>query len=116
MLDGANYIGVGPTFPSPTKQFELSQALALVRQVAAEIRLPAFAIGGITSRQRRRRAGGRRFAHRRQLGSRRRRTSRQGGATLCWQCLARYSVEVQPRAGGMMAGLADANRRRTATH
>ena len=48
VLDGANYIGVGPTFPSGTKQFESSPALDFLRAVAAEIRLPAFAIGGIT--------------------------------------------------------------------
>ena len=48
MLDGANYIGVGPTFPSGTKQFEHFPGVELLRAVAAEIRLPAFAIGGIT--------------------------------------------------------------------
>jgi thiamine-phosphate pyrophosphorylase len=48
VLNGANYLGVGPTFPSPTKAFEQFPGLEFVRQVAAEIRLPAFAIGGIT--------------------------------------------------------------------
>jgi len=48
VLDGANYIGVGPTFPSATKQFERFPGVALLRAVAAEIRLPAFAIGGIS--------------------------------------------------------------------
>jgi thiamine-phosphate pyrophosphorylase len=48
VLDGANYIGVGPTFPSATKQFDHFASLDFVRQVAAEISLPAFAIGGIT--------------------------------------------------------------------
>jgi thiamine-phosphate pyrophosphorylase len=47
VLDGANYIGVGPTFPSGTKQFEHFPGVELLRDVAAEIRLPAFAIGGI---------------------------------------------------------------------
>jgi thiamine-phosphate pyrophosphorylase len=47
VLDGANYIGVGPTFPSGTKSFEQFPGLNLLRAVAAEIRLPAFAIGGI---------------------------------------------------------------------
>ncbi len=48
VLNGANYIGVGPTFPSDTKSFAAYPGLALLREVAAEIRLPAFAIGGIT--------------------------------------------------------------------
>jgi thiamine-phosphate pyrophosphorylase len=48
VLDGANYVGVGPTFPSTTKDFANFPGLNLLRQVAAEIRLPAFAIGGIT--------------------------------------------------------------------
>jgi len=46
-LDSANYIGVGPVFASSTKQFEQLAGLDFVRQVAAEIQLPAFAIGGI---------------------------------------------------------------------
>ncbi len=48
VLDGANYIGVGPTFPSGTKRFDNFPGVELVRQVSAEIRLPAFVIGGIT--------------------------------------------------------------------
>jgi thiamine-phosphate pyrophosphorylase len=48
VLDGANYIGCGPTFPSETKQFAEFPGLEFLRQVAAEIALPAFAIGGIT--------------------------------------------------------------------
>ena len=48
VLDGANYIGVGPTFSSGTKQFAKFPGLDLLRAVAAEIRLPAFAIGGVT--------------------------------------------------------------------
>ena len=49
VLDGANYIGVGPTFPSETKQFDEYTGLPLLRAVTADVRLPAFAIGGITS-------------------------------------------------------------------
>ena len=47
VLDGADYIGVGPVFPSGTKQFADYPGVELLRAVAAEIRLPAFAIGGI---------------------------------------------------------------------
>ncbi len=50
VLDGAAYIGVGPTFPSNTKRFAELPGLDLLRAVANEIRLPAFAIGGIHSR------------------------------------------------------------------
>jgi thiamine-phosphate pyrophosphorylase len=49
VLDGANYIGVGPTFASNTKSFAATQltGTGLLRAVADEIRLPAFAIGGV---------------------------------------------------------------------
>jgi len=47
VLAGANYIGVGPTFPSGTKQFAQFTGLDLLRSVASSIRLPSFAIGGI---------------------------------------------------------------------
>lgn len=47
VLAGADYIGVGPVFPSRTKEFSEFVGLELVRSVAAEITLPAFAIGGI---------------------------------------------------------------------
>jgi thiamine-phosphate pyrophosphorylase len=47
ILEGADYIGVGPTFPSRTKQFEALAGLAFVREALAETTLPAFAIGGI---------------------------------------------------------------------
>lgn len=48
VLAGANYIGCGPTFPSGTKAFQQFPGLEFLREVAAEISLPAFAIGGIT--------------------------------------------------------------------
>ncbi len=47
VLDGADYLGVGPTFPSGTKSFESFPGLSFIREVAAEIMLPWFAIGGI---------------------------------------------------------------------
>lgn len=49
VLDGADYLGVGPTFPSGTKTFDEFAGLEFVREVAAEIALPWFAIGGITA-------------------------------------------------------------------
>jgi thiamine-phosphate pyrophosphorylase len=50
VLDGANYLGAGPTFPSRTKEFDDFAGLNYLREVAAEIRLPTFAIGGITAK------------------------------------------------------------------
>jgi thiamine-phosphate pyrophosphorylase len=50
VLDGANYLGCGPTFPSGTKHFVQFPGLNFLRQVTAEISLPAFAIGGISSK------------------------------------------------------------------
>ncbi len=47
VLAGANYLGCGPTFASQTKTFDQFAGLNFLRQVAAEISLPAFAIGGI---------------------------------------------------------------------
>ncbi len=47
VLDGASYLGVGPTFQSDTKNFNEFAGLDYVRAVAAEISLPWFAIGGI---------------------------------------------------------------------
>jgi thiamine-phosphate pyrophosphorylase len=48
VLDGASYIGVGPTFPSGTKHFEEFPGLDFVRQATTETSLPAFVIGGVT--------------------------------------------------------------------
>lgn len=46
-LDGADYLGVGPTFQSATKQFEDFPGLEYGRHIAEWFSLPAFAIGGI---------------------------------------------------------------------
>jgi thiamine-phosphate pyrophosphorylase len=48
VLDGADYLGVGPTFQSRTKSFDHFPGLDFVRFTAAETSLPAFALGGIT--------------------------------------------------------------------
>lgn len=47
--DGADYIGVGPVFPSSTKSFASFVGLELVRAVSEAVSLPAFAIGGINA-------------------------------------------------------------------
>lgn len=47
VLDGADYLGVGPCFPSATKEFSSFAPKDFLQQVAAEVSLPAFAIGGI---------------------------------------------------------------------
>lgn len=44
---GADYIGCGPTFPSGTKQFEEFAGTAFLSQVASEVELPFYAIGGV---------------------------------------------------------------------
>lgn len=44
----ADYLGAGPTFPSRTKSFERFPGPAFLRQIAAEIKVPTFAIGGIS--------------------------------------------------------------------
>jgi thiamine-phosphate pyrophosphorylase len=47
ILDGASYVGVGPTFPSGTKDFAEFPGPQFVRQAVAETSLPAFVIGGV---------------------------------------------------------------------
>jgi thiamine-phosphate pyrophosphorylase len=47
VLDGADCIGCGPTFPSRTKSFGDFPGLDFLRQASHETALPAFAIGGI---------------------------------------------------------------------
>jgi thiamine-phosphate pyrophosphorylase len=49
VLSGASYLGVGPVFPSPTKEFSEPElaGLSYVRLAAETTTLPWFAIGGI---------------------------------------------------------------------
>jgi thiamine-phosphate pyrophosphorylase len=47
IIDGVNYIAVGPAFPSTTKAFHEIPGLDFVRQALAETSLPAFVIGGV---------------------------------------------------------------------
>lgn len=48
LVDGADYIGVGPIFPSSTKPRDILPGPDYARQVAQSIPLPAVAIAGIT--------------------------------------------------------------------
>ena len=49
VTEGADYIGVGPVFATPTKPHAKSVGLKFVKQTAARIRIPWVAIGGIDS-------------------------------------------------------------------
>lgn len=49
VLDGADYLGIGPCFPSATKSFAAHATPEFLRTVSSEISLPTFAIGGITA-------------------------------------------------------------------
>lgn len=48
VADGAEYLGVGPCYPSPTKTFGSFASADFLRTVAADVALPVFAIGGVT--------------------------------------------------------------------
>lgn len=50
ILSGAGYLGVGPVFPSATKEFSEPElaGLAIVQAAAETTNIPWFAIGGIT--------------------------------------------------------------------
>lgn len=44
---GADYLGVGAVFPSPTKQNAVRITLAQLKQICSAVSIPAVAIGGI---------------------------------------------------------------------
>ncbi|MFH1577578.1 MAG: thiamine phosphate synthase [Candidatus Omnitrophota bacterium] len=46
--EGADYISIGPVFPSPTKPDLEPVGLELIQKIAAKIKIPFFVIGGIT--------------------------------------------------------------------
>jgi thiamine-phosphate pyrophosphorylase len=48
VLDGADYLGVGPVFPSETKPRDTLPGLDYARHAAKHLRIPAVAIAGIT--------------------------------------------------------------------
>ena len=45
--EGADYIGYGPLFPTPTKPDAAAIGLANLRKLHAQVRIPVFCIGGI---------------------------------------------------------------------
>ncbi len=45
--EGADYIGVGPLFATPTKPDYVPVGLALIRQVRERVHVPQFCIGGV---------------------------------------------------------------------
>ncbi len=45
---GADYLGIGAVFPSPTKQNAIRITPAQFREIRASVSIPAVAIGGIT--------------------------------------------------------------------
>lgn len=47
VVDGADYLGCGPVFPSQTKSFDHFPGVDFLTNVAAEVAIPCFAIGGI---------------------------------------------------------------------
>ncbi|MDR3198485.1 MAG: thiamine phosphate synthase [Planctomycetaceae bacterium] len=47
--DGADYIGAGPVFETPTKEFAEIAGIHYLQEIVAEIQIPVFAIGGITA-------------------------------------------------------------------
>lgn len=48
--EGADYLGVGAVFPSPTKQSAIRITNEQLREICASVTIPAVAIGGITQR------------------------------------------------------------------
>jgi len=45
--EGADYIGLGPIYPTTTKQTRPPLGCRVIREVAEKVRIPIFAIGGI---------------------------------------------------------------------
>ena len=75
VLDGANYIGVGPTFPSGTKQFEQFPGVELLRAGGGRDSPARLRHRRHRAEERRRSAGGRVYSDCRQRGRVRRRRS-----------------------------------------
>ena len=50
VAEGANYIGFGPIFPTPTKPNYASVGIVQIGQVVSQARIPVVCIGGIDAR------------------------------------------------------------------
>ena len=48
--EGADYLGVGAVFPSPTKQSAIRITNGQLREICGSVAIPAVAIGGITQK------------------------------------------------------------------
>ncbi|OGW53990.1 MAG: thiamine-phosphate diphosphorylase [Nitrospirae bacterium RBG_13_43_8] len=46
--DGADYIGVGPVFPTLTKDAGRPKGIAMLREIRKQVNIPVVAIGGIS--------------------------------------------------------------------
>ncbi len=46
--DGADYIAIGPVYPTTTKDYEPSIGLEVIQEISGEISIPFLAIGAIT--------------------------------------------------------------------
>ncbi len=46
--DGADYIAIGPVYPTTTKDYEPSIGLEVIQEISREINIPFLAIGAIT--------------------------------------------------------------------
>ena len=46
--DGADYIAIGPVYPTTTKNYEPSIGLEVIQEISREISIPFLAIGAIT--------------------------------------------------------------------
>ena len=46
--DGADYIAIGPVYPTTTKDYEPSMGLEVIQEISREMNIPFLAIGAIT--------------------------------------------------------------------
>jgi len=46
--DGADYIAIGPIYPTKTKDYEPSVGIEVIREISEAVNIPFIAIGAIT--------------------------------------------------------------------